>query len=166
MNASPLNAVVIVVSDEVVREERDDRAGPVAVEALAQHQVSADVTVVGDEAADIAEAVTSALALGHRIVITCGGTGVGPRDVTADTVASLLTYELPGLAEEIRRRGTSSTAISLLSRVVAGVSVDVTRPPAFVMAAPGSRGGVKDAIAVVGPLLRYLMRQLDGTATH
>ncbi|MFV0427843.1 MAG: molybdenum cofactor biosynthesis protein B, partial [Arachnia sp.] len=134
--------------------------------ALAAHGIAAERRVVGDDASAISEAVRSALAGGRRIVITCGGTGVGPSDVTAETVAPMLTYELPGIAEEIRRRGMAATSIALVSREVAGVIVDQVRPPAFVLAAPGSRGGVRDAIAVVGPLLRYLIKQLDGEGAH
>lgn len=166
MSPTDLKAAVIVVSDEIVAGERENRSGPVAIEALAAHDVAAEGQVVGDDVTAISEAVQGAITAGHRIVITCGGTGVGPSDVTADAVAPLLNYELPGIVEEIRRRGLATTSIALVSREIAGVIRDGVHPPTFVLAAPGSRGGVRDAVAVVGPVLHYLIRRLDDDNEH
>ncbi|MFV0451235.1 MAG: molybdenum cofactor biosynthesis protein B [Propioniciclava sp.] len=157
-----LTAAVIVVSSEVAAGLREDRTGPVAVDVLAAHEVRAALQVTGDDPTAIAEAVRGAVVAGHRVVVTVGGTGIGPTDVTPAAVAGLLTYEIPGIAEEIRRRGVSTTAISLVSRGVAGVMVQPGRRSTFVVTVPGSRGGVRDAVGVVGPLLRYIIKQLDG----
>ncbi len=156
-----LAATVITVSDEIAEGRDENRAGPLAVELLAGFDVTARLVVVADDAAAIAAAVSSAMADGSRVVITSGGTGIGPRDVTVDAVAPLLSYRLPGIGEEIRRRGAAAhVTAALVSREVAGVVVG--EPSTFVLAAPGSRGGIRDAVEVVGPLLDYLVGQLDG----
>lgn len=160
MHAQALPATVITVSDEVAEGRDTNRAGPVAVELLAAHGVVAALGVVPDRIDAITAAIRAAIADGSRIVITSGGTGIGPSDVTVDAVTPLLSYQIPGLAEEIRRRGAEHVASALVSREVAGVVLG--SPSTFVLTAPGSRGGVKDAIAVVGPLLAHIVAQLDG----
>lgn len=160
MDAQALQATVITVSDEVAEGRDANRAGPVAVELLAGHGVAAVLVVVPDRVDAITAAVRTAIAGGSRVVITSGGTGIGPSDVTADAVAPLLSYQIPGLVEEIRRRGAEHVASALVSREVAGVVLG--DPSTFVLTAPGSRGGVRDAIDVVGPLLTYIVGQLDG----
>ncbi|MFV0405584.1 MAG: molybdenum cofactor biosynthesis protein B [Propioniciclava sp.] len=159
-------ATVIVVSDDIVQNLREDRAGLVAREVLATHRARADYQIVGDDVAAITSGVQDALAAGSRLIVTVGGTGVGPTDVTVEAVAPLLSYQLPGIAEEIRRRGMETTSLSLVSRGIAGVIRSESGKPAVVLAAPGSRGGVRDAVSVVGPLLPYLVKQLDGGTTH
>lgn len=156
----PLAATVITVSDEIAEGRDENRAGPVAVELLAAHGITATVVVVPDDVASIAAAVRAAITGGSRVVMTSGGTGIGPGDVTVDAVAPLLSYQLPGICEEIRRRGAAHVASALVSREVAGVVLG--DPPAFVLTAPGSRGGVRDAIDVIGPLLAHIVGQLDG----
>jgi len=153
-------ATVITVSDEIATGVDENRAGPVAVELLAAHGARADLVVVGDDPEAIAAAVRRAVGGGSRVVVTSGGTGIGPRDVTVEAVEPLLAYRLPGIGEEIRRRGVAHVASALVSREVAGVVAG--EPPAFVLTAPGSRGGVRDAIGVAGPLLAHIVAQLDG----
>ena len=94
--------------------------------------------------------------------MTCGGTGIGPRDRTSDVVARHLAFEIPGIAEEIRRRGLEHAAPALVSREIAGIISPESGPRVFVLCAPGSRGGVRDAIVVVGPMLGYIVEQMDG----
>jgi molybdenum cofactor synthesis domain-containing protein len=155
-----LKATIITVSDEVADGRDSNRAGPIAVELLAGFGVDADLLVLPDDAAAVRGAVQAAIDTGSRVVITSGGTGIGPSDVTVDAVAPLLSYQLPGIVEEIRRRGAEHVAAALVSREVAGVVSG--EPATFVLTAPGSRGGVRDAVAVVGPLLNYIVGQLDG----
>lgn len=155
-----LRATLITVSDEIASGRDENRPGPVAVALLAEHGVSAELVAVGDDRAAIDAAVRAAIAGGSRIVITSGGTGIGPDDVTADAVVPLLSYEVPGICEEIRRRGAAHVPAALVSREVAGVVLG--EPSTFVLTAPGSRGGVRDALGVVGPLLAYIVEQLDG----
>lgn len=151
---------MIVVSDEVSSGSDADRAGPVAVELLATHGVQAERTVVADQSEAVVGAVQAAVAGGARFVMTCGGTGIGPTDVTVDAIAPLLSYQIPGIPEEIRRRGAERVPSALISREIAGVILG--SPSVLVLAAPGSRGGVRDAVGVVGPLLPHIVTQLDG----
>jgi molybdenum cofactor synthesis domain-containing protein len=155
-----LRATVITVSDEIAEGRDENRSGPVAVELLAGFGVEAELVVVGDEVDAVATAVRAAVARGSRFVMTSGGTGIGPSDVTVDAVGPLLSYQVPGICEEIRRRGAAHVASALVSREVAGVILGA--PSVFVLTSPGSRGGVKDAVSVVGPLLDHIAAQLDG----
>jgi molybdenum cofactor synthesis domain-containing protein len=160
-----MKATVITVSNEVFAGADENRAGPLAVALLSEYAVVADLVAVPDEAGAIVEAVREAARTGSRVVMTCGGTGIGPTDVTVDAVSPLLAVLLPGIGEEIRRRGALHAPIALVSREVAGV-IDAAdnaggARSAFVLAAPGSRGGVRDAVDVIGPILGHIIGQLD-----
>jgi len=156
----PILATVITVSDEIHAGLDGNRAGLLAVELLGRHGIHTELVVVPDDIDQIRAAVEAARAAGSRLVMTSGGTGIGPSDVTVDAVAPLLTYQVPGIGEEIRRRGMVVVASALVSREIAGVILG--RPSVFVLTAPGSRGGVRDAIEVIGPLLGHIVAQLDG----
>jgi len=156
----PIPATVITVSDEIHAGMDGNRAGLLAVELLGRHAIHTELVVVPDDIDQIRSAVEAACAAGSRLVMTSGGTGIGPSDVTVDAVAPLLTYQVPGIGEEIRRRGVAAVASALVSREIAGVILG--RPSVFVLTAPGSRGGVRDAIEVIGPLLGHIVAQLDG----
>jgi molybdenum cofactor synthesis domain-containing protein len=156
-----IRVTVVTVSDEIHSGKDSNRAGPLAVDLLAAHGVRAELVVVPDDQEQIRSAVAAAGISGSRMVLTCGGTGIGPSDVTVDAVTPLLAYQVPGISEEIRRRGALHVASALVSREVAGVVLEAPAP-VFVITTPGSRGGVRDAIEVVGPLLGYIVAQLDG----
>ena len=158
----PLLATVITVSDEVAAGLDSDRSGPVAEELLVQAGCAVTRRVVPDDERQLEAAITAAIAAGSRVVMTCGGTGIGPTDHTTEVVSRLLSFQMPGIGEEIRRRGIAHAKPALVSREVAGAVVPPSGPPVFVLAAPGSRGGVRDAIDVVGPVLGYIIEQLDG----
>ncbi len=157
-----LLATVITVSDEVASGSDSDRGGPVAKELLTELGLDVVRQVVSDDEAQLEGALQAAIASGARIVMTCGGTGIGPRDRTSDVVARHLAFEIPGIAEEIRRQGLEHSAPALVSREIAGVIAPESGRRVFVLCAPGSRGGVRDAIGVVGPMLGYIVEQLDG----
>ncbi|MGB4776907.1 MogA/MoaB family molybdenum cofactor biosynthesis protein, partial [Microbacterium sp.] len=93
-----------------------------------------------------------------RLVVTTGGTGVSPTDVTPEQTAPLLVRHLPGIAEELRRRGAASTPFAVLSRGLAGVAAS----GAVVVNLPGSVGGVRDGIAVLDAVLDHLVDQIAG----
>lgn len=156
----PIPATVITVSDEISKGMDGNRAGQLAVELFGRHDVQTDLMVVPDDVEQIRAAIVGAIAAGSRVVVTSGGTGIGPTDLTADAVAPLLSYLVPGVCEEIRRRGATTVASALVSREVAGVILG--EPSTFVLTAPGSRGGVRDAIEVLGPLAAHIVGQLDG----
>ena len=154
---------VITVSDRCARGEAEDRSGPLAAALLAEAGVSADVVVVPDGVDSVRRAIRRALAAGARVVLTTGGTGIGPRDLTPEGTGPLLRRELPGLAEAIRARGAAAVPAAVLSRGLAG-SAPGAAGEALVVNAPGSPGGVRDAVAVLAPLVHHILDQLGGGA--
>jgi molybdenum cofactor synthesis domain-containing protein len=150
-------AAVITVSDRSYAGQRADASGPLLAELLEElgFAVTA-VLVVPDELAAIAEAVTEAV-VDHALVVTTGGTGLSPRDVTPEAVEPLLDRTVPGLAEALRLDNRSQVATSVLSRGVAG-----TIGAALVVTLPGSTGGVRDGVGVLAPVLAHALAQLRG----
>lgn len=160
--AAPVRGAVVTVSDRCFAGTREDRSGPLAVELLAGHGVRVDgVVVVPDEVGAIRAAVRAAGAGGARLVLTNGGTGVTPRDVTPEATAPLLECQLPGVAEQIRHAGLAKTPLAGLSRGLVGVTSRAA-DGVVVVNAPGSTGGVRDTIGVIGPLLPHILEQLGG----
>ena len=154
-------ARVITVSDRCSAGNAEDLSGPLAARLLAEHGVDASVVIVPDEVDAIRAAITAAVEDGARLVFTTGGTGLAPRDVTPEATEPLLATRIDGLADAIRRRGEEKIASAALSRGLVGVTA---RSPegALVVNAPGSRGGVTDTIAVIGPLVAHIIDQLAG----
>ena len=142
-------ARVITVSDRCHAGTAEDLSGPLAARLLAEHGVEASVTVIPDEVEAIRAAITSAAASGARLVFTTGGT------------EPLLATRIDGLADAIRRRGEENVASAALSRGLVGVTAR-SDEGALVVNAPGSRGGVTDAVAVIGPLVAHIIDQLAG----
>jgi molybdenum cofactor synthesis domain-containing protein len=140
---------ILTVSDRCARGEQEDRSGAVVEDWAARegHQVAVR-EVVPDEAIGItATLVRWCDEVRVDLVVTTGGTGLAPRDVTPEATRPVLEREVPGLAEELRRRGLASTPYAILSRGLAGV-----RGRTLVVNLPGSPGGVRDGLAVLGPL--------------
>lgn len=156
---------VITVSDRCARGEAEDRSGPILTGLLAREGFEDVVNLLVPDGADrVREAIERALADGARLVLTTGGTGVGPRDLTPEGTQGLIETELPGLSEAIRARGANSGVPgAVLSRGLAGI---VRMPDGasrgLVVNLPGSTGGVRDGAAVVLPLWPHLRDQLDG----
>ena len=159
---APVKGAVITVSDRCAAGEREDASGPLAVELLRAHDVIVEgVVVVPDGVEPVRAAIAEAVASGARVVLTTGGTGVTPRDLTPEGTAPLLTARMEGIEAQIRAYGLTKTPLSGLSRGLVGVtSREATG--ALVVNAPGSRGGVKDAVDVVGPLVPHVLEQLGG----
>lgn len=153
---------VITVSDRCAAGERADVSGPLARDLLVALGVRVDhVVVVPDGVESVRAALQDAIDDGRRLIFTTGGTGVSPRDYTPEATEPLLTAQLPGLAEQIRQRGLGLAQASMLSRGLVGVS---GREPgaSLIVNAPGSPGGVRDTIAVLGSVLTHVIGQLDG----
>ena len=156
-----ITARVITVSDRCAAGERADVSGPLARDLLTSQGVRVDQVVVGPDGVEpVRAAITEAIAAGRRLILTAGGTGISPTDWTPEATEPLLAAQLPGLAEQIRQRGLGLAQASMLSRGLVGVS---GRQPGacLVVNAPGSPGGVRDAVAVLGSVLEHLIEQLD-----
>lgn len=155
-------AHVITVSDGVFHGHREDKSGPGVISLLKAGGFEiGDPEVVPDEKERIAEAIETAIRRGADIVVTTGGTGLGPRDVTPQATASLIEYEVPGIAEEMRRAGLASTPMAALSRALAGV-----RGQALIINVPGSFKGATESIEAVMPMLGHAVKLLHGDTAH
>lgn len=150
------SATVVVVSTRAAAGVYEDRTGPMIRSWLRERGFTADDPVIVADA-DVAPALRAALATAPDLLLTTGGTGVSPDDRTPEATRGLLDAELPGLSEELRRRGAANTPTALLSRGLAGVSGRTV-----VMNLPGSTGGVRDGLAVLGDVLDHLLDQLAG----
>jgi molybdenum cofactor synthesis domain-containing protein len=156
------SAWLITVSDRCFRGEAEDRSGPALVELLERGGVEiAGLGLVPDEPDQIITAVQTGIDAGARLVVTTGGTGLAERDVTPQTVAPLLDYEIPGLAEEMRRAGAAKTPNAVLSRSLAGV-----RGRTLILNLPGSVAGATESLAAVLPALGHALKMLEGDAGH
>lgn len=157
-----VSGVVITVSDRCAAGTRPDKSGPRAVEALAAHGVACpEPVVVTDDVPEIRAAIETALNGGARLVFTTGGTGVTPRDNTPEATEPFVATRLPGLETQILNHGLTKTPLAGLSRGIVGVT-GRGADAAVIVNAPGSSGGVRDAIEVIGPLMPHLLEQLGG----
>jgi molybdopterin adenylyltransferase len=154
-----VKAAVLTVSDGVDMGTRDDASGDALEDLLRAEGYDVIRRVVPDERAAIAEAIEE-LAEEARLVLTTGGTGMGPRDVTPEATSSVLERGAPGIAEAIRTDAIARTAHGLLSRGVAGM-----RGETLVVNLPGSTGGARDGFAVLRPALEHALKLLAGEET-
>ena len=137
----------------------DDTTGPLIVSALRSWGFVVDEPVVRPDGEPVGEAISAAVAGGARVVLTTGGTGLTPTDRTPEVTRPLLDREVPGLAEAIRAAGVAKgVPTAVLSRGLAGVC-----GTALVVNLPGSRGGVKDALAVLEPVVVHAVEQIVGS---
>ena len=156
-----MKAAVLTISDGVAAGEREDASGDVLEELLAADGFEVERRLVPDEREEIWAALRD-LATEARLVLTTGGTGVAPRDVTPEATLGALDREVPGIAEAIRADSLPKTPHALLSRGVAG-----TIGSTLVVNLPGSPGGCRDGFAVMRPALEHALRLLaDEPTSH
>jgi molybdenum cofactor synthesis domain-containing protein len=151
-----VNAAVLTVSDGVHAGEREDTSGDTLEELLREDGFEVVRRVVPDERERIAQALEE-LAAEALLILTTGGTGFAPRDVTPEATRTVLDREAPGIAEAIRADAVARTPHALLSRGIAGL-----RGETLVVNLPGSPGGCRDGFAVLQPALRHGLELASG----
>ena len=157
------SCAVITVSDRSAAGHREDLSGPAIVEMLKAAGYEVVATLVPDGEDSVAAALDAALAGGARVVITTGGTGVGPRDRTPEATRAALDRELPGVAELLRAEGRAHSVHAALTRGVVGVTAAAPgRTAALIVNLPGSPKAAREGMEVVLPLVPHILDQLDG----
>lgn len=152
------SAVVLVVSTSAAAGAAADTTGPVIAQWLRERGFDTTDPQICADGDAVSVALRGALAHRPEVILTTGGTGVAPDDVTPEQTAPFLQVQLPGLAEELRRRGTAHTPMAVITRAAAGFAGDT-----FIMNLPGSPGGVADGLAVLDDVLLHLLAQRSGT---
>lgn len=154
-----LRAEVVVASNRAAAGVYEDTTGPLIVDFLRELGFAVDAPVVVPDGDPVGAAIAAAARGGARVVLTTGGTGLTPTDRTPEATRALLDFEVPGIAEAIRAYGVAhGVPTAVLSRGLAGVVGSC-----LVVNLPGSRGGVKDGLAVLRPILVHAAEQVVGS---
>ena len=158
-----VRAIVITVSDACSRGEREDASGAALVQLLTG--IGAEVVesrILSDDLEPLAEGLKEfAEREDVNLIITTGGTGLGPRDNTPEATLQVIEREAPGIAEAIRAESLKSTSMAMISRGVCGV-----RAGTLIINLPGSPKAVKESLAVVAPVLSHAIDLLEGRTAH
>ncbi len=153
-----IRALAITVSNRASAGVYEDKSGPVLAGLLATAGCAVDGPVVVPDGEPVEAALRDAIAAGYQVVVTTGGTGLTPGDRTPEMTRNVIDREIPGIAESIRAAGVAAGIPSaMLSRGLAGLAGQV-----LIVNLPGSSGGVKDGMRVLGPVLAHAIDQARG----
>jgi molybdenum cofactor synthesis domain-containing protein len=153
-----IRALALTVSNRAASGIYEDRSGPVLAELLREAGCEVDGPVVVPDGSPVEEALREATQAGYDVVVTTGGTGVTPGDLTPEMTKLVLDREIPGIAEAIRAAGVAAgVPTAVLSRGLAGVAGTT-----LIVNLPGSTGGVRDGMAVLATLLTHTIEQIRG----
>jgi molybdenum cofactor synthesis domain-containing protein len=152
-----VKALVLTVSDRVSRGEAEDGSGPAAAAILTAEGYDVAIEVIPDGASRVQEALRTAVGAGYGLIVTTGGTGFGPRDLTPEGTAAIVDRPAPGLAEAMRSATFGVNPHGMLSRGVAGIA-----GRSLIVNLPGSVRGVEESLAVIVPALRHAVDLLLG----
>jgi molybdenum cofactor synthesis domain-containing protein len=159
MTSGPMRGAVVVASNRAAAGVYEDATGPLLVEFLTRLGFETGAPAVVPDGDPVGDAIRAAVDSGARVVLTTGGTGLTPTDLTPEATRPLLDAEIPGLAEAIRAYGVGNgVPTAVLSRGLAG-----RVGGCLVVNLPGSRGGVSDALAVLEPVLLHAVEQVVGS---
>ncbi len=154
----PLRAAVIVVSDSAAAGAREDRAGRAIAERLRENAIEVDETlVVPDDPARVESELRRLIGLGRDLIVTTGGTGLGPRDLTIEAVSRVVERQVPGIAEAMRGHGFARTPRAVLSRTVAGVTGRT-----LILTLPGSSRGAEESLDAIWPGVLHIFPMIWG----
>jgi molybdenum cofactor synthesis domain-containing protein len=156
--SSLIRALAVTVSNRAAAGVYEDRSGPVLVSLLRSAGCAVDGPVVVPDGEAVSACLRDAVTSGYDVVVTTGGTGLTPLDLTPEMTRRVLDREIPGIAEALRAYGAAAgVPAAILSRGVAGVAGRT-----LVVNLPGSAGGVRDGMAVLGPVLEHAVSQIHG----
>ena len=157
-DAGVIRALAVTVSNRAAAGVYEDRSGPVVAGLLAEAGCAVDGPLVVPDGAPVEAALRDAIAAGYDVVVTTGGTGLTPGDLTPEMTRRVLDREIPGIAEAIRAAGVAAgIPAAMLSRGLAGLAGRT-----LIVNLAGSTGGVRDGMTVLAPVLRHAIDQAHG----